>query len=1163
MWKKTWIILLLVLTIVTWRNYPWGTSLLGWDSVQPELNFGINLRRALSNVWVENQGVGHIGGHGYATILVQGMIEWVIHLVVGVVQTRGVLIFAMLWFGPIGIYVLWKRWFPHTGKFIEWGALLASLFYLLNLGTVQVFYAPLEAFTAMYGLLPWAIWSIVQYWQAPRLKSLLILLFIQIIFSMIGFIPPQFVAYGMVFVALSIGYVLGQRKSWWIAVKRVLVAGVVAMIANAYWLLPIAYYSVYGASNYVNAKNNQVSTPDFQYMSEARGTWRDVALMRGFFIDSSDSVIKGEGKFFEIFEPWNNYLRGNIEWVGYGLFVVVMMGMVGMLLTKGKRSIGVGLTLVLVIGWMAVAQAEEPFRTMATMIHGVPIVGQAFRAAFTKFLCLLILGYSVGFGYGVWTIYKIFREKVALGILLVFLGIGSLVIYMWLMFKGNLIYERMKVKMPEEYMKVVRYFDGVNKQARIAYLQSAWMWGWQVHEWGYSGSGFLWYGIEQPILDRAFDVWSPYNEGFYNEFSTALYGEKKDDVEKVIKKYDVRYVLLDESVIAPGQGKEILRIEETKKLASELGWSEKFQEGFLTVWDTGIGNEGYVSAPATYTLVEGDTGKVREDVIWEDVGHYVSAGTQSRGVTVSQITYPFAQLMREEVGGAVWSDDGVQFTANGLRPGQELIIPGWKKGEWVELGYKVSWQEGTIKIDWEPVYRAGDFLHKKLEAYDDLRGPQLPTLTYPVRTDQKSVWVQIAESKAIYVRTGEQGEGRVRLQVGYPVETRVFAGEGQEIITKVGQEQRCGENKDLRCWATPLTKATQDELLQTITHYDGRVSPEVCLDLEGEPYDCVNFTRRGVSPIVVTTHVMRGERYWVDWVARESKTNPKGLGVVRYPQIEKYEMGAEWWGEFLADSRFKMTDSSLVIEVVGRATEYDFSRQGKPTINNCDVLSRGSAAKNGSTYTADERGAACDHVEMSELDTRLPYLMRMVGENKEGRSIKFFLWNTGSKRNDLDYLLGKNQFDQTFALMPWDFGGSYSLNIETRSFGEQAENKLEPVEVRYFPLKQIAGARIDDRRQMTDSRIENHLRINEVDKTGTWLYRVKTSETGLLRLSQGYDEGWVGWGIKHVKVDGWANGWMVDNTRSEYWIFYWPQILEYLGFGALGVTIIWLVRKQN
>jgi hypothetical protein len=958
----------------------------------------------------------------------------------------------MLWLGPIGTYFLWKKWFINTGKFSGWGAMLSGLFYLLNLGTVQVFFAPLEAFAVFYGLLPWAILSIVNYLSKPSRKNLILMVVAQIIFSMIGFIPPQFIAYGMMVLALLIGYVGEKRRDVAEAFKRALTVGTILLVANLYWLAPVAYYSVYGATSYAEAKNNQVSTPDFQYMSEARGKWSDVALMRGFFIDSSDSVIKGEGKFFEIFEPWNNYLQGNIEWVGYGLFIVSMLGLLTLIVKKGQRSLSLSMLLVLGIGWVAIAQAEEPFTTVANLMHDIPVVGQAFRAAFTKFVGLLIFVYAIGFGYGIFAIYKALRKKLVVGVISVSIGVGGLIFYMWPMFKGNLIYERMKITMPSEYVQLMKFFKSQNKQGRIAYLPSAWMWGWQVHEWGYSGSGFLWYGIEQPILDRAFDVWSPYNEGFYGEFSTALYGGKSDQVRNVLDKYDVRYLLLDESVIAPGQDKEILRIDETKNIMEQLGAKQVFKEGFLTVWDLGSKGEQFVSVPSSYTLASGDTGKVRSDVIYGDIGHYVYSVSKSNSDTVSLVVYPFADLMKEEVKG-------------------------------VEYG------EGEVAISYE-------------ETPPAFGVPTWPSATSPVE-----------ESPQLVISGWKVGEiVRINFENNEPLPA--YSINGQDGPKFLGKEK-----------------------------------PE-----EGKSY--------------IVARVSEGDE----------------------------------WKEYLEERQFVLHGPTLQVEVSGESTVYDFWTEGKEKIENCDVLKRGSAGKitpsrsdlvgfekdlqptrsdlrlQGTKYVTDERGAACDYVSMKELDTRLSYLMRVQGENKEGRSLKFFLYNTGSKRNDIEYLLGKNRFDQNFGILPWSWDGFYSLNIETRSFGHRAENVASPVEVRWFPIEQIAGARIISTHGETppasgvptrDSlgspveespQVQSSLRVTEVKNAGTWLYRVKVEGSGLLKLSQGYDEGWIAPPIKHVKVDGWANGWIVQGS-GEITIFYWPQLLEYLGFGLLGMTI-WLVIKK-
>ena len=289
------------------------------------------------------------------------------------------------------------------------------------------------------------------------------------------------------------------------------------------------------------------------------------------------------------------------------------------------------------------------------------------------------------------------------------------------------------------------------------------------------------------------------------------------------------------------------------------------------------------------------------------------------------------------------------------------------------------------------------------------------------------------------------------------------------------------------------------------------------------------------------------------FLGRETPEEGKSYIVARVNEGEE-------WEEYLSEQKFDLQGVSLKVKVPSEPQIYDFGEDGQGTVGNCDVLKRGLATKDGNKYGADERGAACDYVLMKELDTRLSYLMRVQGENVEGRSVKFFLYNTGSKRNDIEYLLGKDKFDQTFSLLPWSWDGYYTLNIETRSFGQRTENMVEPVEARWFPIEQIAGAKLVDRRETLDARIQNNLKIMVVRKTGTWLYRVRVEGSGLLRLSQGYDEGWISLDLQHVKVDGWANGWMVPGSGTAT-IFYWPQLLEYIGFVFLGLTA-WIVFKS-
>jgi hypothetical protein len=1223
---------------------------MGWDSLHPEFNYQLAFERVFSGAWRESQGLGDVAVHSHMSELPRIAVLWVIDLFVSTSAVRWTYILLMLVLGVIGSYVLLVNILSRLRIKIgmEWVTIVAivgSLAYLFNLSTLHHFIVPFEMFVVLFGLLPWSLWSASRYFEVPNKLRLIVLILIQFLLSPIAFAATLWVVYWGVFILTT--WFLAGKKRQWIKVQ------ILTLMVNSYWLLPTMYGLVTAGGVVESAKINQVFSPEAWLNNVAYGSVQQVARLESFILQWMNYDF-GSNKFDLVASQWLNGVNQNYVWmtlnivtglVGVGILRWMYMSVISKNRMSRRWS---GIILAGFILFIIMLSQMWPISIgIEWAREKLPLLGELLRTPFTKVSIFLQLIYAVLVATGLlWVVDKVRFNFVRWVVVIVAAGVIIFPFTAWIL-KGNLMGSAVVTKMPEEYLKLFEVMKSMG-DGRVVSMPMPNMWGWEYRDWGYQGANFTQFGITQPLLIRDFDRWSPYNEGFYDEFSTAMYscnplrstlgsdppasasagwalplgsdpGEQgcESQIEKVLRKYDVRYVLLDESVIAPGQDKEILRIEQTKKLASELGWEEKFHEGFLTVWDTGERGDKFVSAPVSYTWVSGDTNKVRNDVVFDEVGTYVTTDRETGAQeNRNAIYYPFANLMREEVKNVLYGENSVQLTTSGVQ-GQELVIPGWKAGEMVEMGYEVKVESGKLQVEWEPVYRVGE-----------QEGPKLGSSQYPVSSINGGVWVQVGDSEAKYIKPDEVAKGRAKLRVGEPIEIRVYQGQGEEVEVKVGEVQKCGEQGEYRCWATPLTIATKDSLVQTITHYEGGSSPEVCLDLEGEPYECVNAKRRGESPVVVTTAVNKGERYWLDWVAKDTTTKLNQPGVVVYKLSNQFTVGSDQWGEFEKQQEYGIGGNRIIVEVTGTPITYDFGKEGKTEIKNCDVLNRGFATKSqpsnpvgsdppavesagwahplgsdpgvqsrGASYIADERGAVCDYVEMSELDVRLPYLMRLKGENKEGRSLKFFLWNTGSKKNDIEYLLGKDKFDQTFSLLPWNWDGAYTLNIETRSFGQRAENTIGPVEVRWFPLEQIARSRILSTdgetppsfgvptRDSLGSPIEespqtrSDLRVTEVKKTGTWLYRVRVEGTGLLKLSQGYDEGWVGVGVDHVKVDGWANGWIVDKCTpiskctqmytnggqeaQRIIILYWPQLLEYLGFALLGITLIFLLKKST
>ena len=75
------VLLVIFVSIILVLNFEPGTYLTGWDNLQTELDFSINLERALNVAWQEYQGLGLLGGMGHAADLVRQLILWPFSLI--------------------------------------------------------------------------------------------------------------------------------------------------------------------------------------------------------------------------------------------------------------------------------------------------------------------------------------------------------------------------------------------------------------------------------------------------------------------------------------------------------------------------------------------------------------------------------------------------------------------------------------------------------------------------------------------------------------------------------------------------------------------------------------------------------------------------------------------------------------------------------------------------------------------------------------------------------------------------------------------------------------------------------------------------------------------------------------------------------------------------
>lgn len=622
------------------QNYIHNTQLLGWDNLVPEFNFSANIQRSIFAVWQEYQGLGLLGGMGHASDLIHQLILLLLSFVLPLQMLRYVWVFLMLFLGACGTYLLTLKIVltPSLNRTKnQFLALLSAVFYIFNLATIQTFFVPFEAFIAHFAALPWLLLTSLLFYQKPSRKNAFILAAVLFLSAPAAYIPTLFVVY---FISLSvlIGILIlfNHRKENIMSGLKLLL---VILLVNAFWLLPFSYFTLHNASVTINAKINQMSTETVFLQNKAFGNIQDVMLLKGFWFNNVDPNLKG--KFALMLTPWrDNLAKLPVTILGFFLFAVIFLGF--LLSIKRKNPLLLGFAVLFLLAFTMLAIAAFPFSWLDTVFRQIPLFSEAFRFPFTKFSVLLSLTYSVFFAIGAGSIIVRFKMTPILKkfgfyfLALIFLLLP--VIFTLPVLKGNLFYTKETITVPKQYLELFAYFKKQDQNTRIADLPQYTFWGWNYYTWGYGGSGFLWYGIKQPILDRAFDVWSGTNENYYWELSDALYSKNLPVFEAVLNKYQVNWLIVDKNVFNPTSSKALF-IPEINSLIAKIPSIQKTASfGNIDVYKVSLKDN-----PKSFVFAAHNLNSVNAyqwgnlDKAYLDLGNYISSDNPDS-------YYPFRSL---------------------------------------------------------------------------------------------------------------------------------------------------------------------------------------------------------------------------------------------------------------------------------------------------------------------------------------------------------------------------------------------------------------------------------------------------------------------------------------------------------------------------------------
>lgn len=584
-------ILILISLVLAITNYKSGTILSGWDTLHPEFNFPEYFKRILFGVWQEHQGLGALSSQAHPSELPRMLFYYPLSFLLPLSFLRYSYFFLTLIFGPLGMYYFLKKAVlkenSSQNKIASFGG---ALFYLFNLGTIQHYFVPLEMFATHFAILPWLFLFLLQYLDNSHKLYLLLSAIFTFFSASIAHTSTLWFAYlfSLLLFLFAYNFIKSDKKTRINSVKII----AVALLINAFWLLPNLYFILNQGPHISNSKINSLFTQEAFANNKLYGTMPDILILKNFLFNWNAYI--GNGEFGPLLKAWINHLQQPIVLIiGYGLSLIAILGLVYSVIKK--NAISLCLLTIFGLAVFFLLTDNPPFGFLFSFLQNViPLFKEAIRFPFTKFSILLMFVLSAYFAFG---IKLLIRKFSAYSFILIFL---AFLYYMFPAFQGNLISPLMKINIPSSYFSVFKLLNN-QPYGRVATLPIHSFWGWNYYSWPasppaslrgeqggeYQGAGFLWFGLKDPVLEREFDRWNPANEQYYREMSQAIYSQDQNKLNAVLTKYDISYILWDKSIIAPEQEKDkkILFIPEiTKLLNNDLALEKEAQFGDLLVY---------------------------------------------------------------------------------------------------------------------------------------------------------------------------------------------------------------------------------------------------------------------------------------------------------------------------------------------------------------------------------------------------------------------------------------------------------------------------------------------------------------------------------------------------------------------------------------------------
>lgn len=1070
----------------------------GWDNLHGEFDLWRYTYQVLGGAWLEHQGLGAPMNLAHLAEISRLPFLWLLSVLVPQNLIRISFIFFMYVLGGINMYLyLSQAWLSkNAGQFKFWLAALGGILYLLHLLTLQQFYIAFEMFTIQFAFLPLLLLVIHRFTKTLTAKTILFFAGLQLLLAPSGHTPTNF--YLAVLASQLYGFCLVLPQGWFKALKTAVLIGILTLAMNSYWIVPNLYYTLHDARYVQESHDNRLFAPESVSSIREAGTWANFLQSRHYLFEWRDYNFATQQLEF-IFNDWQAHLHQPLIVFLLSAIGVLTVGGLILLVVDKKRGPKRWAIILIYLGcagfiWMGLFPTGFIFE----QLYKSGAFTEAFRNPFTKLSIIYAVVSVVLFVTSVesllgWVSRRQLASQVTnlLGSSLIAVVVGGIILTAWPAFQGHFISEKLQVVYPNQYQQMFNYLKTRDQQLRILPLPQLNHAGWEYYDWqflgkgnGYQGMGFYFFGVPQPVLHRDSDRWVEASDFFYHELKFALDSQDVPAFERVVAKYQVDLILIDETRVEPGR---VIDFTAQHALAKEAGFSVAWQTDFLSIYEKIAPSAGSkLFIPATISQVKTNAQRVIVDQAYQDVGPYLSVSD-----TQAQVIYPFADLLTKELSGVSFSAEAVSLTRTLEVAKEAKFVLSLPEQEIGATPVALSYEAGELRLI---------FPQTQLEI-----GDQVLTLvawnnrTFNLANRAPKILV-VLNQQVISLEDGQRKYQTLRFQAHQPLRIRVAAHPAQLPVLASGE-------------------------------------------IDGQQLQLVEL-----GSLEVNQGIWQGQTVDI--------SGPTQLKVTTQFPVQELKIDQN-------------------------------------PAQNCAQPERGviqTEASNGEVlFGADDFGVNCNGLELANTSSWSDYLLLMSGENKSGRGLKFFLNRSAQILTD-DYIFSHSNFETALTLHSLATPTELipTLNWEVRSFGQPALSSLKRLAVTAFPLQSVAGMQLQRVAQFTAEPLTAPQQANLLEYRA---YRFGTDSLHLLELScqstpcvlgldQSYDSAWLAaivpatwWSIfdyqflPHFHLNTWANGWQLPTGEIQVVIFYWPEVVSWVGMLGLvagwGVLMVWLVKARR